>query len=82
MTIANQDVKIYRGNTTVLAVAVTMADGTAFDPSLQVAIRWRLARNWHSPDTEVLVRKQLGAGIELITGGVAITLASASIIMS
>jgi len=77
VTITNQDVKIYRGDTATLFVTLTQADGSPFDPTVSVEIRWRMARNWHTPESEALVRKQLGEGIELTAGGVNIDLEAA-----
>ena len=81
MTITNQTIKLYRGDSATLFVALTQADGTAFDPTLNAIIRWRLARTQHSPETAALVRKSLGDGIELATvdgvDGVNVTLSTA-----
>lgn len=74
MTIRNQNVKIYRANSAVLSVAVTHADGTAYDPTLGAQFRYRMALTSHADDSEALIQKYLGAGIASITGGVAITL--------
>ncbi len=74
MTVRNQNVKIYRANSAVLSVAVTQADGTAYDPTLGAQFRYRMALTSHADDSEALVQKSVGAGIASITGGVAITL--------
>ena len=74
MTITNQDVKIRRADTATLFVALTEADGEAFDPTLHVSIKWRMSRTSHSLESQALSRKELGTGIELASGGVNITL--------
>jgi hypothetical protein len=77
MTIRAQDVLVYRGDTVALTIALTQADGSPFDPSLNAQIKWRVSRTRYSPVDEALVRKELGAGIELATGGVSVALESA-----
>lgn len=75
MTVANQDFKVYRGNTTILHIGLKNADGTPFDttiPGLQA--RFCLAPNWHSEDEDVLVKKQIGHGVVLVSSGVDITM--------
>lgn len=74
MTARNQNVKVYRGNSAAISVAVTQADGTEYDPTLGVQFRYRVALTSHADDNESLVRKSLGLGISSITGGVTIVL--------
>ena len=74
MTVRNQNVKIYRGNTVSLSVAVTQADGSAYDPTLGAQFRYRVAKTSHATDDEAMVRKALNDGIASVTGGVTITL--------
>lgn len=74
MTVRNQNVKLYRGNSAVLSVAVTQADGSPYDPTLGAQFRYRVALTSHADDSESMVQKSLGKGIAAITGGVAITL--------
>src|SRR5882724_11457611 len=77
MTIRNQTVKVNRGDTALLFVALTQADGTPFDPSINAVIKWRLARTSHTSENMALVRKSLGSGIATVTSpikGVNITL--------
>lgn len=67
MTIKNQNVKINQGDTVILFVALTQADGTPFDPSINAVMKWRLLRNAYDDVSEALVRKDLGAGITVVT---------------
>lgn len=70
MTIRNQTVKVNRGDTTLLFVALTQADGTPFDPSLGAVFKWRLARTSHSSEDKSLVRKSVGNGLTVVTSPV------------
>ena len=67
MTIRNQNAKINRGDSVTLFVALTQADGTPFDPTLEAVIKWRLLRNAYDTESSALVRKDLGAGITIVT---------------
>lgn len=67
MTVKNQNVKINQGDTVTLFVALTQADGTPFDPSLNAVIKWRLLRNAYDGVSEALVKKDLGSGIVTVT---------------
>ena len=67
MTIKNQNVKINQGDTVTLFVALTQADGTPFDPSINAVMKWRLLRNAYDSVSEALVRKDLGSGITVVT---------------
>jgi hypothetical protein len=75
VTVRNQNVKVYRANSASLSVAVTQADGTEYDPTLGVQLRYRVALTSHADDSDAMVQKSLGAGIVSNgTGGVTITL--------
>jgi hypothetical protein len=74
VTVRNQNVKVYRGNSAVLSVAVTQADGSPYDPTLGAQFRYRMALTSHADDSEAFIQKYLGSGIASITGGVSITL--------
>lgn len=67
MTATNQIIKVRRGNTAALSVALTQADGTPYDPTIGAVVRWRMARNWHNAD--ILVLKTLGNGLEWPAAG-------------
>jgi len=67
VTIKNQNVKINQGDTVTLFVALTQADGTPFDPSINAVMKWRLLRNAYDSVSEALVRKDLGSGITVVT---------------
>lgn len=77
MTQTNQNIRVYRGDTATLTIAVTQADGQPLDPGTNPTVEWRMARNWHSPEAEVLVRKEPGEGMTLATGLVEIALETA-----
>jgi len=80
MTIRNQNAKINRGDSVTLFVALTQADGSAFDPSLNAIMKWRMLRNAYDTEQGALVRKDLGAGITVVTApikGVNISLSAA-----
>ncbi len=76
MTVTNQNFKVYRGDTWILHVDLTEADGSPYDPTLEAVIRWRLATSPHATEAEALVRKSLGDGIAVVEGGVDIILES------
>ncbi len=67
MTIKNQNVKINQGDTVTLFVALTQADGTPFDPTINAVMKWRCLRNAYDDVSEALVKKDLGAGITVVT---------------
>lgn len=78
MTVRNQTIKIYRGDTASRFIALTHADGTPYDPSINVTFKWQVARNAHTPDDRVLIRKEIGNGITTGVGGVTIELNAAN----
>lgn len=67
MTIRNQDVKINRGDSYALFIELTQADGTSFDPTLNVVMKWRMLATSHDLDEDALIRKDLGSGITIVT---------------
>lgn len=67
MTIRNQDVKVNRGDTALLFVALTNADGTPFDPTANAVIKWRMVDTSHDLDIDAHIRKDLGSGIMVVT---------------
>jgi hypothetical protein len=69
MTMRNQNAKIYRANSAVLTIAVTMADGTPYDPSLNAILRWRMSKTANSAEANALARKSFGNGISFATDG-------------
>lgn len=78
MTIANQNVDVFRGDTKVIFVALTAADGSPFDPSIVgVDVQWRMAKTSHALESESLIRKYYGSGITVATGGVDVALDAA-----
>lgn len=70
MTVKNQNVKINQGDTVTLFVALTQADGTPFDPTINAVMKWRLLRNAYDDALEALVKKDLGTGITIVTAPV------------
>lgn len=70
MTLRNQDVKINRGDTALLFVALTNADGTPFDPTANAVMKWRMVDTSHDLDIDAHIRKDLGSGITVVTSPV------------
>lgn len=74
MTSVNQNVRIYRGDTHVMHVALTNADGSPYDSSIPgIQMRYRITRAPFD-DSKSVVQKSLGDGITIVTGGVDIEL--------
>ena len=71
MTIANQNVKIYRGNSETLNIEITTITGNPYAPAAGDEVKYRLARNATSPESESFVIKSLAAGNIVIVDGVA-----------
>jgi hypothetical protein len=76
MTVINQNFKVYRADTHVLQVDLTHADGSPFDPSINVQMRWRMTRNPADEDDAVIRKALIGeeGGITTTPTGVAINL--------
>lgn len=70
MTIRNQDVKVNRGDSYVVFVALTNADGTPYDPASAVVMKWRMVDTSHDLDINAHIRKDLGSGIDIVTSPV------------
>jgi len=68
MTIANQDVDIYRGDSALLEVQLTDANGDPFALTSGGTIKYRVANTSHATEDETLIRKELGNGIDLQDG--------------
>lgn len=67
MTIRDQDIKVNRGDSYGIFIALTNADGTPFDPTVDVVIKWRMVDTSHDLDESAHIRKDLGSGIEIVT---------------
>jgi hypothetical protein len=65
MTITNQNVIIYRGDSAVLEIDLTMADGTPYDPESATIFKYRLSRNAHTPEADATISKEEGDGITI-----------------
>jgi len=76
MTVTNQTVRVYRGDTHSLTITMdVMADGSIFDPTLDVGYYWWMAETKYD---DPLVERSTGApGLEVLPTGIAITLCSA-----
>lgn len=74
MTITNQDVDIYCGDSALLEVSLTDANGDPFALSAGGTIKYRVANSAHAEVGEFLIEKELGAGIDLQDGVASITL--------
>ena len=76
MTITNQDVDVYRGDSALLEIQLTDANGDAFALTAGGTIKYRVAPTAHASEDETLIRKELGAGIDLAEGVAEISLLS------
>lgn len=70
MTISNQNASIYRGDTAMLAVTLTTEDGAPYSPGIGATLKYRISRDWHTPEAEALVSKTVGSGIT-VNGSIA-----------
>jgi hypothetical protein len=69
MTIPNQNAIVYRANTAQLLITLTMADGTPYNPAIDAEIKYRIARNWHTPEADALVSKSNAVGEGITVAG-------------
>lgn len=76
MTVTNQNASIYRGDTALLSIELTAADGQPFvlDPS--DTVKYRVARNWYAAEEEALISKDLADGITFTDNVAAIEITS------
>jgi len=74
MTVTNQDLSVYRGDSATIFVELFDAAGGPFDPTTAVAIRYRVATSPHAVNSEALIAKDMANGISAAEGGVNITL--------
>lgn len=78
MTVRNQIIDVFRGDTKIIFVALTAADGTPYDPSVPgIGVEWRLATSPNAAEADALVRKSLGNGITAEDDGVNVELNAA-----
>lgn len=68
MTITNQDADVYRGDSALLEIALTDANGEPFALTAGGTIKYRVANSAHASEDEVLISKELGAGVDLFDG--------------
>lgn len=76
MTITNQDVDVYRGDSALLEIQLTDANGDPFALTAGGTLKYRVAPTAHASEDETLIRKELGAGIDLLDGVAEVTLLS------
>jgi hypothetical protein len=76
MTITNQDVDVYRGDSALLEIGLTDANGDPFALTAGGTIKYRVAPTSHSSEDETLIRKELGAGVDLNDGVAEVSLLS------
>ena len=82
MTVANQTIDVFRGDSRLVLVTLTNADdGTPFDPTAPgIDIQWRMAQSLYGLDGPTvldpgpLLAKSLGSGIVPSPGQISITL--------
>lgn len=60
MTVTSQNLRVRRGDSIAVTIAITQADGSPYDPTIGSVIRYRMARTWHTPEADVLIAKELG----------------------
>lgn len=77
MTITNQDVKVYRRDTAQLNVTLRTADGSLYAPTINAQIKYRIARNSHTPEADSLVSKSLNNGLTVLNSIATIELSEA-----
>lgn len=76
MTITNQDVDVYRGDSALLEIQLTDANGDPFALTAGGTIKYRVAATSHAEENEAFIRKELGKGVDLTNGVAEITLLS------
>jgi hypothetical protein len=76
VTIRNQNVEIYRGNSALLEIDLTQADGLPYNPALGTQFKYRVSNTPDSEEVDSWIRKSNvpGGGIDPITGGVSVTI--------
>ena len=74
MTITNQDVDIWRGDSALLEISLTDSNGDPYQPQGGDQVIYRVAPNSHAPDSKCLVIKDLSNGIIVTNGIVAVSL--------
>ena len=73
MSKRNQNFDMYIGESKLVYIALTNADGTAFNPA-GATMEWWMAKTNHSPK---LFSKMLNSGLVVSTGGVNVSIESA-----
>src|SRR5882757_8710725 len=76
MTITNQDIDIYRGDSALVEISLTDANGDPFALTAGGTIKYRIANTSHASEDETLIRKELGKGVDLFEGVASIYLIS------
>ena len=76
MTITNQNAKIYRGDSAILEVTLNTEDGGNYVVAPGDALKYRIARNAHSPENEAFVVKELDQGLTVLNSIATINLTS------
>jgi hypothetical protein len=74
MTMTNQDIALYKGESRLLFVEIDLADGQPFDPEGST-LQWWVGKSTSAiANGDVVIKKALGTGINLVTGGIEIEL--------
>jgi hypothetical protein len=73
MTATNQDFRVYAGDSAVLDVTLSTADGTPLQLDDTVHLKWLMTR-YPQDESKAVIVKTLGDGIEKVDAGVAISL--------
>lgn len=68
MAITNQNVSVYRGDSTILTVTLEDSNGDAYAPQPGDTVLYRVARNSHSLDADAFITKTLNSGLTILAG--------------
>jgi hypothetical protein len=74
VTITNQNLDLYRGDSETVFIGLTDEAGAPYDPTSALGIRYRVAKSAHAVEDEYLISKSMGAGITAAEGGIDIAL--------
>ncbi len=73
MTVTNQNLEIYRGDSAVVFVGLTDEAGEPFDANTATAIHYRVSKTTHALNNEAVIFKEMNAGIAAAEGGINIS---------
>jgi hypothetical protein len=76
MTITNQDITIYRGDSALLNITLTDVNGQPFTLGPGGTVRYRMANTSHSGLADTHIIKELNAGVMLSAGVASVSILS------